>query len=129
MDLRPEPAQDAVHERGDYPVTLAESIQLTNAEATVLLLVLLALLLMAVALGVLAVLGCVWAYRAGRGSRRARQGWIIVGSFEGLVMLGFLPALVGRHPNLLVLVPIVALVIQVALYLFGRSIGPRSAMP
>lgn len=110
-------------------MTLAETIQLTNAEATVLLLILLALFLMVVALAVLAVLGCVWAYRAGRGSKRARQGWIIVGTIESLALLLFIPSALGAHLSIPVLFPVLALAAQAGFYLHGRSRGPRSAMP
>ncbi|MEO5679000.1 MAG: hypothetical protein ABIS47_04945 [Acidimicrobiales bacterium] len=108
---------------------LAESIQLTNAEATALLLILLALLLIVVAMAVLAVLGCVWAYRAGRGSRRARQGWIIVGTIESLTLLLSVPSALGRHLSISMLFPVLALAAQAALHQLGRSRGPRSAMP
>ncbi len=96
---------------------LAETITFTDEEILVFLVVLLAfaaLTLTAV------VLGCIWAWLAGRGSQRALVGWVIIGSLEGLVLLSAIPGLFSG-PNLFPLLPLTVLGLQVGLYLGGRN--------
>lgn len=97
---------------------LAEAVGPDADALTVIILIFLGLVALT---AVLALLGGVWAYRTGRGSARARVGWICIGSVEVLALLLGTPALVKGGVDLLLLSPAVALAVQAALYLLGRA--------
>ena len=99
-------------------MTLAEVVQLTDGQVAFLILILVLLLGVVVLCCVAVVLGCVWAYRAGRGSSRARHGWIVVGSFEVVALLLPIAGRFGGGFDFLMLGPLAA---QGALFLLGRS--------
>lgn len=98
---------------------LAETISFSDEEIMFYLLVLLAMLMTYV---VVTALGCVWAWKAGRGSQPALVGWVLVGSME--VVLGgpgLFGALVERGVLVVLALPMVALGVQVALFLHSRG--------
>jgi len=95
---------------------LAETVKLSGGEVLIILLVLLGML--AVVLAVV-VLGCVWAWKAGRGSETAKVLWIVCASLEALALLSAAPsALFGR--SFAAVFPAGALGAQLALY-FGAK--------
>jgi hypothetical protein len=97
---------------------LAETIKLSGTEVLVILLVLVGILAIGVAvLG----LGCLWAWRAGRGSQLALAGWLVCGTLEGAVILVSLVDLVRGRINPLPSIPAAALAAQVGLYLAARE--------
>ena len=104
---------------------LAEAIQLTDAEASLLLYIFFAFLGAVATACVVAVLGCVWAYRAGRGSKRALKGWIAAGGPFLLALLLAMPTLLAEGFIVFWLPPVSVLVAQGALYGLGRALGPR----
>jgi len=104
----------------DEPV-LAETIKLSGGEVLVILLVLIG---MAVVAAAFLALGCVWAWRAGRGSQAALAGWIVCAVVEGLLLLQVIGSLFQGRPNFLGAVPAGALAAQVGLYLAARA--PRA---
>jgi hypothetical protein len=102
---------------------LAETIKLSGTEVLIILLVLLGSLLAVVAvMG----LGCLWAWRAGRGSQLALAGWVVCGTLEGSVILLGLASLLRGQVNAVGTVPAGALAAQVGLYLAARG-KPRPA--
>ena len=101
---------------------LAETPTFTSGEILLILLVLVGLVAVAVATFAL---GCVWAWRAGRGSKAALVGWVAVGSLEVLLLLPSLPAVL-RGELVALPVPLGALACQVGLYLTAkRKLGSR----
>ncbi len=98
-------------------MTLAEVVQLTDGQVVFLILILLLLLGVVVLCCAAVVLGGVWAYRAGQGSSRARQGLIVVGSLEVVALLLPLVGRFGGGFDFLMLGPLAA---QGALFLLGR---------
>lgn len=102
---------------------LAEAISIDGGLLFLILVVLVVMLVVALVVGIG---GCIWAWRAGCGSRPALAGWIICASLEGLAALAFLPPLVVGEPSAAVLVPLAALGLQVVLFRRGRSRGPTS---
>lgn len=102
---------------------LAETMKLDGGTMFVILVIFLGIA--AVICAVFA-LGCVWAYRAGRGSQLALIGWGIVASSEALIVVVTTPGMIGRGFNWLVLFPAGALVGQAGLYLLGRT---RPSLP
>lgn len=106
-------------------MTLAETPQLLNGGG--LLVVLMLLLLTATALGSAAVLGCVWAYRAGRGSRLARDGWVAVALAETLLQLLLATSIPEGGVTVWSAVPAGLLALQVALCVGGRRRRPAPA--
>jgi hypothetical protein len=97
-------------------VLLAETVSFTEEEILVILLLLLGMLLAAV---VFVALGCVWAWKAGRGSQLALAGFITVLAFEGMAFLPALPALLNG--NFVVVVPGGAIALQAVLYFTARD--------
>lgn len=89
---------------------LAETVSIDGGA---LLLILVVLLVLAALWCALMVLGCVWAVRAGRGSRRALTGWVIVSVLEVLPALGGLGTILA--------VPGLAFLVQVGLYAWARN--------
>lgn len=73
------------HGRSSRPVLLAEGPSIDGGLLVVLLAIAIAVVVLTVAA---AVLGCVWARRAGRGSRPALVGFLAVAAVEALVLLG-----------------------------------------
>ena len=101
---------------------LAESPTFGGPEILFILLVLLGILAVN---AVVVTLGCVWAWRAGKGSRRALVGWIIIGSVETLALVASIPDLISGASRFVVL-PLAVIALQVALFLSGRSSAPHS---
>lgn len=101
---------------------LAETIKLSGGEVLVVLLVLLGILAVVAAV---VVLGCVWAWKAGRGSELALALWIVCASLEALALLGAAPSLIKG--NFFIVGPTGALGLQAALYFGARTSagGPR----
>lgn len=99
---------------------LAETVSFTEEEILVILLVLVAILMAAAAL---VGLGCLWAWKAGRGSQAALVGWSIVGALELLAAAAALPSLV-TGPQPFVSAPAAALAVQVSLYITAKRRGP-----
>ena len=95
---------------------LAETVSFTEEEILVILLVLLGMLLAA---GVFVTLGCVWAWRAGRGSQLALAGAITVVTIEAIVLLPTLPAVL--RGDLFVVAPAGAIALQAVLYFVARD--------
>lgn len=104
---------------------LAETVTFTEEEMLLILVVLVMTFVVGLVAIVLTVLACIWAWRAGRGSRPALVGFLIVGSLEALVLLSTIPALIGDLSPA-VLVPLAVIGLQVALYLGGRSSAGRA---
>lgn len=102
---------------------LAETIKLSGTEVLIILVVLVGIL--ASGLAVLG-LGCLWAWRAGRGSQLALAGWVVCGTLEGAVVLLSLVDLLRGRINPLPVIPAAALAAQVGLYLAARE-KPRPA--
>lgn len=98
------------------PVLLAEAVSFTEEEILVILLLLLGMLLAAV---VFVALGCVWAWKAGRGSQLALAGAITIVSVEALVLLVTLPSVLSGDP--FVVAPGGALALQAGLYFVARD--------
>ena len=96
---------------------LAESVSLDGGALLVILVIFLAL--MAVWCAVM-VLGCVWAVRAGRGSRLALAGWAVVALIE------LLPA--ASAIGSILALPALVFVLQVGLYFWARSKGESSPL-
>jgi len=95
---------------------LAETVSFTDQQILIILLVLLGFLVVAVASFVL---GCFWAWRAGRGSQSALVGWLLIG------VLPFSCALLASIPGLadtifLLAVFSLALASQVGLYVAAK---------
>ncbi len=95
---------------------LAEAVSFTEEEMFVILLVLLGMLAAAVAV---VVLGCIWAWRAGRGSQLGLAGMIVVMALEASVFMPAAAAALGGNP--FVILPAGALAAQTALYLVARN--------
>lgn len=103
---------------------LAEAVSI-NGGALVIVLVIL-VLLGALAIAAM-VLGCVWATRAGRGSRRALAGWLVVAVLEAVYSLPLIAGSVrGRRVSLLSLIVLAVLGAQVVLFTRART---RSSSP
>ena len=86
-------------------------------DGELLVIILVIFLLFAAAVIGLVVAGCVWAGRAGRGSKRARLGWFGVAAIEVAVMVfGLVDLARGRGEPYSVMVASVALGIQTLLY-------------
>lgn len=101
---------------------LAETVSFTEEEILVIMLVLLGMLAVVVAI---AVLGCIWAWRAGRGSQRALIGFVVVASLEGMASLAAVPALLEDR-SLVFIGPVWALGAQVGLFLWARAKDGRA---
>ncbi|HUS62594.1 MAG TPA: hypothetical protein VMY34_10385 [Acidimicrobiales bacterium] len=87
-----------------------------------LLFLILVVMLIVIATGLaLAIAGCVWAYRAGRGSRLSRVGLGVAVAVE------IFCATLGRKDSAVVAPVVVVLVIQAIFFLFGRSQGPNAS--
>lgn len=110
MDGRRVAAQDAN--------VLAETVSFTEEEMLVILLVLLGILALHV---VAALLGCFWAWRAGRGSQLALVGWLLVLALEGLYVMMAIPSLLEARPNLFLSSAAVPLAAQLFLFTRARS--------
>jgi hypothetical protein len=95
---------------------LAETVSFTEEEILVILLVLLGMLLAAV---VFVALGCVWAWKAGRGSQLALAGAITIVSFEAMAFLAALPSVLSG--DFFVVVPAGALALQAILYFVAKD--------
>ena len=96
---------------------LAETVSFTEQEMLIILLVLLGFLVLTVAAFVL---GCFWAWRAGRGSQAALVGWIVVGP------LVLVPAVLVSLPGVVrgsfsFIFPACLLATQGALYFASKS--------
>ena len=98
---------------------LAETPQLIDGDVLVFLLVLLVAILLAAAAVV--ALGCLWAWKAGRGSQPALVGWILVASFESYLLLHGVLILLGGTGNLFLIAPLGAIGVQGALYAVARE--------
>ena len=98
---------------------LAETPQLIDGEVLVFLLVLLVAMLLAT-VAVFA-LGCLWAWKAGRGSQPALVGWILVASLEAFALLLGVLSLLDGTVNLFLTAPLGALAVQAALYAVARD--------
>lgn len=86
-------------------------------DGEVLVIILVVFLLFAAGVIGLVVAGCVWAGRAGRGSQRAKIGWLCVAVLEGAVMLGGLVSLLtGGGEPYPAMAASIALGIQTLLY-------------
>lgn len=96
---------------------LAETPTFTSGEMLLILLVLVGVVAVAVTTFAL---GCFWARRAGRGSKPALVGWLVVASLEVLFLLPTLPGVL-RGELFVTAVPLGALACQVALYLTARG--------
>ena len=94
---------------------LAETVSFTEEEMLFIMMVLLAILAVAVTLGML---GCLWAWMAGKGSQRALGGWIFVAMLEVPAVIAALPGAV--EGSLFAILPLGIVALQVALYLAGR---------
>jgi uncharacterized membrane protein YidH (DUF202 family) len=84
-----------------------------HISGSVLLIILLVLAAVLAAIGVMIWQGCVMARRAGRGDRKALTVWVLIAVVEVVLALSGLVVLVGP-----------ALVLQVGMYLRGRSTPP-----
>ncbi len=96
---------------------LAETPTFTSGEILLILIVLVGLVAVAVATFAL---GCLWAWRAGRGSKAALVGWVAVASLEVLFVLPSLPDAL-RGGLFAVSAPLGALTCQVVLYLTAKG--------
>lgn len=103
----------------DHPV-LAETVSFTEEEMLIIMLVLVGILVATVAV---VGLGCLWAYKAGRGSQAALGGWLIVAALEVVALVASLPGL-ASGPSLLLSLPTGALAAQAGLYLTAKRRGP-----
>lgn len=74
---------------------------------------------------VMAAVGCVLAFLAGRGSGRALVGWAVVGLIEVMAQGLFVSSLLDRGFSPVLVFPGVVLLVQTALYFEGRRRGPR----
>lgn len=97
---------------------LAETPQPDGGLLLVIILVVLGILAMAVAT---MALGCLWAWKAGRGSQLALGGWVACFTVEGFILLFAVGGLVSGKPHLLLFAPALAVAAQVALYLGARG--------
>jgi len=98
-------------------IVLAETVSFTDQEILVILLVLLGFLALVV---ITLVLGCFWAWRAGRGSQMALIGWLIMGPLVLVpTMLMSIPGVFNG--NFFLMFPLAALATQVALYFAARQ--------
>jgi hypothetical protein len=84
-----------------------------HISGSVVLIILLVLAAALAAVGVMIWQGCVMAQRAGRGDHRALTVWVVIVAIEVALALSGLVVLVGP-----------ALVLQVGMYLRGRSTPP-----
>ena len=99
-------------------MTVGESPQIDGGLLVIILVIF--VLACAAVIGVV-VAGCVWAGRAGRGSRRARAGWAAVAVLEGIVVLeGLVELASGRGEPITVIVAGGALGLQALLYTRAR---------
>lgn len=92
----------------------------------VLLILLLVLAVVAVHV-VVVTLGCLWAWRAARGSRMATAGLLVVGALEALYLGFAFPTLLRGEPNYYLGWVAVPAALQAALYAgarLTRSPGP-----
>jgi ABC-type uncharacterized transport system permease subunit len=92
---------------------IAETVQLDGGTVALILAVLLLLLLACV--GVV-VAGCIFARRAGRGSRNAMFGWAVIGTVELLIALDAVAAGLFKAA----LIPAGALAMQAAFWAEAR---------
>lgn len=104
-------------------LVLAETPQPTGGQVLVLLLILAGVLIVHVAV---VVLGCVWAWKAGRGSASALIGLAVVAALEALFVLVAIPSVVRGEPNYYLAWAAVPLVAQLALWAGARA---RRAAP
>lgn len=96
---------------------LAETVSLDGGALLVILVIFLAVL---AAWCAVMVLGCVWAVRAGRGSRLALAGWGVVALIELLPAAGALGSILA--------LPALVFVLQVGLYFWAKSQAQSSAL-
>jgi hypothetical protein len=95
-------------------VNLAETIQFSGPQVALILLMLLTVIL---AVGGTVAAGCLFAYRAGKGSDRALFVWGVIAFVE----VGFMVFAIVSLGVALSLIMGGALAVQVALYVAGRS--------
>ncbi len=109
-----------------HPSLLAEAVSIDGG--TLVLILVLFFAFVGVTVG-LAVLGCVWAYRAGKGSASSRTGLICIGVLEGFALASIGLSLLrgGFSPFSVAVVVLVAA--QIGLYALGRANRPPSPLP
>ena len=107
------------------PTMPSEAVHLTEEGAGILVFVFLAVLALLATAVVLAVAGCVLAYRAGRGSGWALRAWIGTGAVFALVLLRSIADIDDASLSEPDLVAAGVLAVQGALYGLGRALGPR----
>ena len=99
-----------------HATVLAEAVSFTEEQMLVILLVILGILAAHV---VAAGLGCLWAWRAGRGSQLALVGWLAVLGLEVLYVLMAVPGVLQGEPNAFLMSA--ALPLGAQAFLFARS--------
>jgi hypothetical protein len=104
---------------------LAETPQVSGGEMGLLFVLLLIGLIIAAGHVAGVVLGCVWAWWAGRGSRGALVGLAVVGAVEALYLLGALQSVLRGAPVPSLWLPALPAVVQAGLYLAGRRSRSR----
>jgi hypothetical protein len=96
-------------------VNLAETIQFSGPEIAMILLILLGVIL---ATGAIVVAGCIFARRAGKGSRQSLIAWGLI----ALVEIGFLVfAIIAGDSAFAGLIAGGAIAVQAGLYVAGRT--------
>lgn len=105
---------------------LAEAVSIDGG--TLVFILVIALAVLALAVGV-AVLGCVLAYRAGRGSSNAMVGLIIIGVLEAFSLLSATGNLLRGDVNVFSTLALIPIAAQVGLYFLGRSRRPAASHP
>jgi len=105
---------------------LAEAVSIDGG--TLVLILVIALAVLALAVGV-AVLGCVFAYRAGKGSSAAMIGLIIIGVLEAFSLLSATGNLLRGDFNLFSTLALIPIAAQIGLYLLGRSRRSATSLP
>lgn len=101
---------------------LAETVSIDGG--TLLLILVVALLVLVLALAVV-VLGFVLAPRAGRGEGRALGWWAGIVALEGLYCLGSVAAVLSGDFSPGILVPLLIVAAQVAVFLRARRDAPE----
>lgn len=101
---------------------LAETVSIDGG--TLLLILVVGLLFLAMAVAIV-VFGFVLAPRAARGESRALGWWVGIVALEGLYCLGSLAAVLSGDFTLGVLVPLVIVAAQVAIFLRARRDADR----
>ena len=109
---------DACTEEVQDETVLAETVSFTDEEILVIMVVLIGLAAGVVAI---ALLGCLWAWRGGRGSQTALVLWLIVASLEGQTLFTAVPGILRGGGSPWLAAPLGALAVQVGLYLTARK--------